>query len=375
MVTVEGPRLATADDFPGIHDLVDRAFHKERGGMAARIPTCYDEQFPEHHAVICEEGAVVAHAAAVPETLVVGDGDLACRGIGGVSTEPDCRGKGYMSDLMEFWLDRADAALFELGGDRQRYGRFGWEDGGRELRYRITERSLSAAETAAETAAEGRAYTAGTDLETLRGVHEAEPLRVKRTRRTSERLFGKRGVETLVVDADDPSYLCVDRERREANVVEFGGTEAGVRALLQTVFAQFDIDSLTVRTPPTHRLNPLFHEVSSVWTTAPLRKVNVRDLGAVLAAFQPQMTARLSRHDVEPETVSLAIEGEEGVELQYEGALSISQTDDPDITLGRRKLTTVLFGEPSQGATVRRRSPLLEAACPLTYFVWPSERV
>jgi predicted acetyltransferase len=142
MSDADSPRLACDDEFSEILELCDRCFRKERGGMAARVPFAYDPDCPEHHAVIRQDGRVVAHAAAVPQTLAVGGSEVACPGIGGIATDPRYRGNGHMSALLEFWLDELDAPLVELGGDRQRYGHFGWENGGREFRYRISHRSL-----------------------------------------------------------------------------------------------------------------------------------------------------------------------------------------------------------------------------------------
>ncbi|MCL7417570.1 MAG: GNAT family N-acetyltransferase, partial [Halalkalicoccus sp.] len=120
MATESEPRLLRSDEFDELTALLDRCFAYERGGMAARFPFVYDPERPERHAVVEVDGEIVSHAACIPESLLVGAGaTVDCCGIGGVATAKPHRGDGYMSALLEFWLDRIDAddvSLTELGG-------------------------------------------------------------------------------------------------------------------------------------------------------------------------------------------------------------------------------------------------------------------
>lgn len=375
MSDADGPRLARADEFPDLLELCDRCFRQERGGMAARVPFAYDADRPERHAIVRQDGRVVAHAAAVPQTLVVGGGEVACPGIGGVATDPRYRGNGYMTALLEFWLDELDAPLVELGGDRQRYGRFGWENGGREFRYRLTPRSLP--ESTLDVGV--RTYD-GDDahLDTLRELHAAEPYRAKRSRERSAKVYGRRGTETLLVAGDDPAYLCFDRKSSEATVREFGGTAPGVEGLLGVVFDRFAPDAISVRTPPRHRLNPTFRRWSSYWQATPLRKLNVRDLSGTLSGFTAQMERRLADAGVEDGAITLGIVGErERARVRYDGeTVTVERTDaEPTVAMDRRELVHLLFGFPDQMHEVRERHPLLRTVCPLTYYIWCSELV
>lgn len=377
MTTTDGPRLASTAEMDGVFTLLDRCFRFDRGGMRARRPFAYDPDRPERHAVVVEDGDVVAHAAAVPQTLVAGPAEIDCPGIAGVATHPRHRGEGHMSALLEFWLDRLDDAatpLVELGGDRQRYGRFGFENGGREFRYRVTDRSLPAT-----SATDVRTLADDGVLDVVREIHGAERHRVRRDRETAHAVLDRRGAETLATDDKSPAYLCVTRDRSEPAVVEFGGDADGVAALLGHVFEAYGVSSLTVHAPPNHPLDRLFRRVSAGWKTTLLRKLNVRKLPALLEAFEPQLAERWQRDGDDREgTVTLAIEGGDAVRIAYDDAdLRVERAPEAaaDVTLDRRAMTHFLFGFPDHRISERDRDPVLSATLPLAYYVWASERV
>lgn len=374
MPHVDGPRRARADEFPELLDLVDRCFRKQRGDMAARLPFVYDAERPDRHAIVRHDGEVVAHVAAIPQTLVVGD-EVACPGISGVATDPRHRGEGHMSKLLEFWLDELDVPLLELGGDRVRYGRFGWENGGREIHYRITTRSLSTASPDVPL----QVYE-GTDEQVarLRTLHASEPYRVKRRDALRRKVYKRADVETLLSTGEAPAYLCVNRTGSEPLVREFGGSAHGVEGLLAAAFDRLGLDAVTVPSPPRHELAPTLRRLSSSWRQTPLRKLNIRSLVGTLSGFAAQMTRSLADSRVAPDSVVLGVaDTDEQARVHYDGeTVSVEATTDaPDVALSRRELTLFLFGGPDQAPEHREHHPLLNACCPLTFYIWSSERV
>ncbi|WP_323173421.1 GNAT family N-acetyltransferase [Natrialba sp. PRR66] len=382
MADTESPRLATADDFHEMTALLDRHFAYERYGMAARLPFCYDSERSERHAIIEKDGEIVSHIAAIPQTLVVGEGTVECWGIGGVATDKRYRGNGYMSQLLEFWLDRMDDAgvpLSELSGNRQRYNHFGYENAGAELRYTISKRSFA---TTPEPAVDTVVTHDGSDahLEVLRGIHGQEPYRVRRDRERSRITFGQRGLETLLYkDDSDPAYLSLTRESRSRTIKEFGGSEHGLEALLGHVLAMYDLNDLTACVHPRHPLDDVFHRHSRFWQQRPHRKLNIRDLSALLEAFEGQFERRWRDGDrTETGEISLALEEEEAaVQLSYgPGRVTVERVaDDPDLSLDRISMTGLLFGFHDRKRTLRQQDPFLEATLPLQFYIWPTEHV
>lgn len=383
MTETDSPRLATEDDFPQMMALLDRYFAYERGGMAARLPFCYDPERSDRHAIVEKDGRIVSHVAAIPQTLVVGDGTVECWGIGGVATDRRYRGNGYMSQLLEFWFDRMDDAgvpLSELSGNRQRYNHFGYENAGAELRYTITDRSFAGTP---EPTAESVACYDGADehLEVLREIHGQEPYRVHRDRELSRIVFGQRGLETLLYEGDDgPAYLSLTRESRSRTIEEFGGSERGVETLLEHVLAMYDLNELTACVHPRHPLDDVFHRHSRFWQQRPHRKLNIRDLPALLETFEGQLETRwLETGRSERGDLTLGLEGADAsVRLSYdmEGVtVERSAAAEPDFSLDRLSMTALLFGFQDRLREVRTRDPLLEATLPLQFYIWPTEHV
>lgn len=377
------PRLLHPGEFDELMTTLDRYFSYERGGMAARLPFVYDRDRPERHAVITVDGTIVSHVACVPQTFVVGESaSVECHGIGGVATTKPHRGNGYMTALLEFWLDRmadGDVPLAELGGNRERYGHFGWERAGREARYRITPRS------APENGTDGdvTVYDGGDDaLGTLRALHGEHDLRVRRDRETARAIYGQRGLETLISSderGDPRAYVCLSRESRDRTIREFGGTAAGIEALVSYLFEWYDLDSLTAYTHPTHPLDDRLVAMSTWWRTQPPRLVNVRDLPGLLEAYASPLERRWERlpRVLEGE-LTLGIDGEgTAARLAYgpDGLAVVGVDDDPELQLSRRAAARLLFGAGGRQESVAAEYPVLDALLPLDYYVWHTEHV
>lgn len=377
-MTVEGPRTAVAEEFDDVVELVDRCFGFDDVSVTARMPHCFDAERTDRHAVVVVDGEIVSHVACTPVRLVAGPAEVECCGIAGVATDEDHRGNGYMDDLLAFWLERLaerEIPLAELEGDRIRYGRYGWENAGREYRYSITSRSLP--DRPPDEGAIERYDGSARQLEEIERLHETERFRVRRDRRAYETVLEQAGLETVLRSGDEPAYACY-RRRETAPVLEFGGTEPGVRSLLARVLDAPTVEDLTVYAHPRHPSNGLFRRISADWSMIPHRKLNVLDLRATLEAFEPLVTERWRRARTRLEgSVVLGIEDKPAAELSYDpSGVTVRSVDrDPDVSLTRLEAVRFLFGFPDQWREVRRRDPLLEAAFPLEYYFWETETI
>ena len=131
-------RLAGAD-FDEAIAFLDGVFGEHRPhDFATLLPSIYqpcDELMSCNHA-LREEGRIRAIVGLFPIDWQVGGRRLKVGGIGGVSTHPGARGKGYMGVLMRHCVERMKAEGFHLswlGGQRQRYGYFGYEKCGQSV--------------------------------------------------------------------------------------------------------------------------------------------------------------------------------------------------------------------------------------------------
>jgi GNAT superfamily N-acetyltransferase len=371
---VEGPRLVRADEFDAVVEAMNRCFNFEADGFETRWPHCFDAEHPERHAAVWVDDEVAAHVGTVPQTLVAGEAEIECRGVTSVGTLVPHRGRGFMTDLLEFWLDRFDGAgvpLSDLGGDRRRYNHFGWEYAGRERVFRVTGRSLPADEARAPHP-DVRPYDgSAADRALVAEVHGDERLRVARDDGDYRTILGKRGVGTLCYEGTGgPAYLSFDRERADRSVPEVGGSAAGVEALLGHLLHARDTDALTVRLPPGHPRRSTVQAVSGGWRTEPNRLYRVGDLVAVLDAVAPQLAARI---ETEGEC-TLGVEGGEAARVTYApGEVTVERATggSPAFTVDRLEAPRLLFGG---GHAETPADPLFDAF-PVDCYVWPSDGV
>ena len=110
----------------------------------ALIPKVYGDGVDSaamHNIAIREDGSIRGLVAVMPNTLRVGDVTLKTGFIGTVSVHPYARSEGHMKKLMAMAIDGMEAEgvdIAMLGGQRQRYEYFGFNQVGLEISHHIT---------------------------------------------------------------------------------------------------------------------------------------------------------------------------------------------------------------------------------------------
>lgn len=137
------------DDFEEMIGLLNLAFSQAHGphDFETLLPNLYrpTEEHMRCHWAIRRDGRICSVVGAYPMNWRVGKADLRMVGIGGVSTHPHNRGRGYMSRLMRHVEDRLKedgVHLSYLSGQRQRYQAFGYERCGVMTQYSFTSRNF-----------------------------------------------------------------------------------------------------------------------------------------------------------------------------------------------------------------------------------------
>ena len=141
-------RKVRYDEFRELMDVMNLSFgfSEEKAQFEHILPKLYWPDNPSMmHFGAFEEGRLVSSIGLYPMELVNGANrmDIAC--VGAVSTLPDFRCRGYFRSVMARVLDEARSMHFPLlflGGNRVRYGRFGFEYGGRNFGVNISNRTL-----------------------------------------------------------------------------------------------------------------------------------------------------------------------------------------------------------------------------------------
>jgi len=387
---IQGPMRASLSDFDSIIELVDECFPHDRdsGGMLARWPHCY---IPKHEKIrnclIFKDGAKVVSLVEYVEQMAIVEGrEIKVAGITGVATWPTYRRRGFMTKLLDYCISlmcEEGYAFSDLGGDRQRYGRFGWENAGREWRFNITPRALSATE--APVGFEVTPYQAcSEEIDAIVSIHEQEPLRMKRDRYLYEILLGRKGKQVWLARSREGivAYVVTDAGGQEQSIVEFGGNAEGIHAIFMHLTEILGSEVLHIHSPWSYSLNPHFFSISSRWNIGCIRMIKILSLEETLRGFAHQLRARYRDLEIKGKhAIALGIDGtDQKVEIEFspdevivEKASHLSKA----LTLSEHQMVRLIFGPGSPSATLNlpQNARFLEALLPVDFYLWRNETV
>jgi len=135
-------RRAIPADRAEMVQVLDTVFKMDLGGQLCHLFT--DERIGDHF-LAEDAGRIVGVTGLYPHQFRVGSVMFAIGGVGQVATLEEMRGRGVMAGILRALCPAADAFDFVwLGGDRQRYGRYGWEIGGVRYVFDTTAKYLPA---------------------------------------------------------------------------------------------------------------------------------------------------------------------------------------------------------------------------------------
>ena len=121
---------------------------KPDAGFQKLLPKLYGPKVDPcpHNLILKKDEHICAAVGAYDGLLHLGNASLSYRGIGNVAVDADCRNRGYMKQAMTQTIQKAvddKIDFLVLGGQRQRYQYFGFDNLGMEYRATITKVNLS----------------------------------------------------------------------------------------------------------------------------------------------------------------------------------------------------------------------------------------
>lgn len=275
-------RILSADDMKQIVELKQMAF-----GMPISKFRDVEFEVSENYGLF-DSGKLVGMVAMTPKDLTIGNCCIKVGGIGAVSTHPEARGKGVMRKLLDYSVERMrelDIPLSILWGDTQRYRHFGWETCGRKIHFRINGRSMKYHDLKSDFVLEP--YNKSKHLDAIMAMHDAQTLRVKRSRKDFEYYLGKPSVMTWFASQNGKNaYLVQEGEY----VIEYAGDFSLVCQGLKFLLANYERSELTIQTknmdlPEQREL----YKMSAWWTVEPLAMLKIIDLEKTLRALGVQI--------------------------------------------------------------------------------------
>lgn len=387
---IHGPQRASLDDFDSIIELANMCFtgERDRGGMLARWPHCYirEPDFMKNCLIMKDGSRVVSLVEYVDQNLLVNGEEVKTAGITAVGTWPTYRRRGFMTGLLKrcvSLMEEEGYAFSDLGGDRLRYGRYGWENAGRAWRFDITQRSFNAVD--APSSIQVVPYQASDeDIESVMAIHEREPMRLKRSQSLYRILLGRLGKQVWLAKGEEgvTAYVITEPAERRQTIVEFGGRNEGIHSIFSHFMENSDTQSIHIRSPWSHPLNLLLFRISSWWNLGTIRMIKIVDLQATLLGFARQLGSRYNELGMEGgRSVILGIsDTDQQVEVAFspEGVtVKEAKTSANAISLSDREMVRFIFGPGSPGSVIDlpQNARFLDVLLPVDFYLWPNETV
>ncbi|MBP5639304.1 MAG: GNAT family N-acetyltransferase [Victivallales bacterium] len=354
---------ATADDYDELLDTLNSAFKKppEKSFLQA-LPVMWrrtDEAMRKH--LIIRDGARIAAVVGVyPFTVFIGKHKLLFSTVGNVGTRPEYEGRGMMRALFTAAMEEARAIgtdVARLGGQRQRYNRYGFDIAAQQYSFNITRKNISAyfdgsfePGTKYEPKLTFRPITADDTaaLAFAQSLQTVAPIHVDRgdTRRFYDVLIAWQNVPYVAEDANGKMVGYVSASHDFTGLAEhFALTpELHFQMLLDWVTHHEDIPYVAfVNSPYDICLNRLLTKMADGWYISSPSRFMVMD-------FRKLAEAAL---DLRAELIAPAPKGRLILKIEGYGTLdftdgTVSSTDAaPMMTLNHLAATRFLFGQLS----------------------------
>lgn len=328
------------------------------------LPKLYKEKYDpaSRNFIVSENGEIKAAVGLYPMTAAVAGKTLKIGGVGNVGVSRDSRGKGYMIDCMNMALEKMKEDNYDysiLGGQRQRYGYFGYEPGGVALSFSINRNNVyHILGRDAETSFTAREITEN-DVDVLgkiKAAHESLPFYVHRPLESRlDVLKSWRSKAYAAFEGEElKGYFCIE---------DFGGVlelkavkTEDTLSLAALAMNVMNSDSISLSVPvfdgETCEYASKICDGSSV---CHVQKLNILNYGKFIEAFLAVKAARVS---LCPGVLRLLIHGfkrDENLKITVEGSsVSVSEnTEAPDLELDRLEAVRFIAGLYSK----RRFSP------------------
>ncbi len=380
---MDAPRPATRGEFAAVMDFIDRVFRPGQTGtliMHGQYPHLYrpDAEHMGRSLVLYDAGALVGHLAVHPVGLRLDGVTVWAGGVGGVAAHPERRGEGIMTALLaaaETHMRDLGFPLSILGGDRQRYGWCGWENGGQRTTFTLTPRSLGHADAADMDLPLRRLRWDAATRSLIWGLERQRPYGTERSladlrhrfERTSREAWGCRDAGRFAyVVLGGPAHQAHPYERLD----EFGGDPALVLSMVRQLMARHEVASLRAVVGPHGPDLALLRPVASYWHVEADGMVRILDLAALVAQLGPVLKRRCRRLGA-CGTIEFAM-----ADSRQRATLRLGPGGLRRVRLSDRDMVTLFFGlHPAGEAFAGGPAARLDGLLPVPLFVPPLDHV
>lgn len=344
-------RKALPHEMPELLDLANYVFSNAHvpHDFAALLPKVYAHDAPyeeaEQFVAVRDDGRIRALVALRHMTLTTPHGSLHIGFVGTVSVHPYDRGEGHMKHLMRTMREAAMAQgvdILVLGGQRQRYQYFGFENAGYRMRFRVTKtnvrHALRDADASAITFADFDSATDGQKAAAA-ALHERKAVRIERdSSRFGVILHSWHSDASVVLDGGRMiGYTAGDG--MEITLED----DAQLLRVIKAMMAERKLDELTIEVQPwDHARIDILASLAEGWVLTSPDMVSVLDWAHVLPVLmnlRGMVTPLLDGRCV------LDIDGKRYLMAAEGGQVQAGMTDEPaSLTLTNMEAQQLLFG-------------------------------
>ena len=369
-----------ADDFEDAMDFMNMVFSAHGPiDFTQLLPVLYqpDDELMGYNWAVRENGRIRAVVGSFPMQWQLADATLEIAGIGGVSSHPRARGAGYMRQLMQHCVERMrdeKKHLSWLGGQRQRYGYFGYEKCGTAHSFSLDKTNLRHVYGSDASTISFRSLAAD-DLTHLKGakeLYDAQPFRCLRPLESFHSMlcsWRHRPQIALAADGRMVGYLVASPNGdsvSELFAVEEGHPDLDIaRAWTEQQSGQ----SVRFELPPWHRLVLPLGRIAESFSTGCTGNWQIFNWVATLDAL---LKVRATVGPLVDGRAVIAIEDYGHISLEVAGgeAVCTASKDAADLHAGAFTAHSLFFGPLPPSAVVDLPAQLtaLEQWCPLPLF-------
>ncbi|HOX38808.1 MAG TPA: GNAT family N-acetyltransferase [Candidatus Brocadiia bacterium] len=294
---MEGPRRAKLSEYDQLIPTLNRCFRTEDTPPEdTMLPQYYhiygNRREACHNAfVMVEAGRVCGVVGLFPIAIRTDEAVLKVGGIGGVCSIPEFRGRGLMSAQLNNIIqvmreEKYDVSV--LGGDRYRYGNYGWENWGRNYNFNLSARRVTDKPT---DGVKIRKLERGDGtLPKLKKAQAGLRCRAIRSHSYWTRLFERTVLQAWTATGPGGSfgYVIASRKGENRGIHEFAGDPARVDDIMLHLLRNEGCDSLSVSHPAWGSpYMPTLIRRSSGWSVSALGMLRVINFRAVIEKYLP----------------------------------------------------------------------------------------
>lgn len=378
---------AKKEDTKQLMEMLDDVFFRddeENRDFLSLLPKLYKEKYnPSYNNyIISEDGEIKAAVGLYPAQAFAAGRELRVGGIGNVAVTRDSRRKGYMSECLNDCIDimKADGTVYSvLGGDRQRYGYFGFEPAGISACFSVNKRSLKhvlGKEIENHLTAKELTEADVDLLEKIKALYETEPFHfIRPSDDILDILKSWKGKPYAAFDGDKfAGYFVLDCG---AGIME-------ARTAPETELLDLIICAMSVSGKDKAEISfPLYdteycEAMSKIYNSSSLRHsemINILDYATFIEAFLAVKAQRTKLANGSLVMLIHGMNGDERLEVTVNGEnVSVSKTEKPaDVELEHREAIRFIASMYSEK---RNRLPEFAASWfPVDFFAYSLDNV